>query len=474
MNKKNMLKSIAQIVFSNCTTILSGIIVSFLIPKILSVYDYGMYKTFTLYVSYIGFCSFGIIDGIVLKYGNKDYDELDIELFRTCFKWYTIVNSIFSIIMIFIALCINDNNYSFILTMLGINVLAVNFTGYYQQISQITQRFKEYSVRKIIQSCTNILVVILLFLIYLKVGNINYRYYIISIVLINSILSIWYLYTYRKITFGKGIGLKNTKKLIISLIKLGFPLLFANLLSTLILTLDRQFVNILFDTETYATYAFAYNMLALVTVAMSAISTVLYPSLKRTDKDILKENFSKLNAIILIIVFLLISIYFPLAIFINWFLPKYNASLLIFRVIFPGLAFSSAITVVMHNYYKTINKNNIYFFKSVIVLVVSVISNVVAYVIFRTPISISIASIVTMIFWYLYVEQYFIKEYNYDGKKNFVYIIMMMIGFYLISMINNNIIGFIFYLIFFIIITIILYKTIILDIKNSFNLKNKN
>lgn len=82
--------------------------------------------------------------------------------------------------------------------------------------------------------------------------------------------------------------MRDTLPEIVHLIQIGFPLLFANLCSTLILTLDRQFVNVLFDNATYAVYAFAYNMLSLVTVATSAISTVLYPTLKRVDLESIK------------------------------------------------------------------------------------------------------------------------------------------------------------------------------------------
>ena len=148
------------------------------------------------------------------------------------------------------------------------------------------------------------------------------------------------------------------------LLKIGFPLLFANLCATLILTLDRQFVNILFDTSTYAVYAFAYNMLSLVTVATSAIATVLYPTLKRSTKESMVENYPRLIALMLLLVFAANAVYFPLCWFVKWFLPKYNDSLVIFRIIFPGLAISSAVTVVMHNYYKVLGKIYVIFLRA--------------------------------------------------------------------------------------------------------------
>ena len=75
--KMRILKNILKVVFGNMSAIISGIFVGFVLPKIISVNDYGFYKIFTLYFSYIGVLSMGVIDGIVLKYGKFNYDELD-------------------------------------------------------------------------------------------------------------------------------------------------------------------------------------------------------------------------------------------------------------------------------------------------------------------------------------------------------------------------------------------------------------
>ena len=69
--KTSLLKNIIAVAFSNCTNIIAGVVVGFIIPKILSMDDYGYYKTFTLYTTYIGLFNLGLADGIVLKYGDK-------------------------------------------------------------------------------------------------------------------------------------------------------------------------------------------------------------------------------------------------------------------------------------------------------------------------------------------------------------------------------------------------------------------
>lgn len=348
---------------------------------------------------------------------------------------------------------------------LSIYMISSNIIGYFQQISQITMRFKELSISKILQSLFKVIIIAGLYAVFKHGRVITYHYYLILWILVNILLTLWYMYTYRDIVFFNSLKLRDSAKDIKYLISIGLPLLFANLCASLILTLDQQFVNILFDTSTYAVYAFAYNMLTLVTFATSAVSTVLYPVLKRTDNHNLKNNYDLLVSMMLSLVFAAMAIYFPLSLFIKEFLPKYLESLVIFRVIFPSVAISSTITVIVHNYYKVMKNNFAFFKKSMVVLLMSGIANCFAYEIWGTTVSISAASIIIMVIWYIYTEQYFVDKLGYKRWRNLLYMILMSLVFYAFTFIFSEIIGCILYCCTFLSVTIGFYKDRIYDFK---------
>ena len=451
------LKNIIRVVFGNVAVLLSGIFVSLFLPKIISVTDYGFYKVFSLYYGYLGVLSLGIIDGIVLKYGNMDYDGLNREKMRRVFSIYSFIHIIFVLLLILISLIFLKKDYQFIFLMLGATLLPANYTGYFQQISQITQRFKEYSSRKIIQSILNVAFLsVLIVLVASKVVTIDYKVYIIGSVLITVILCVWYLVTYREIVFGKKESVKEGVIETIGLAKIGLPLLVANLCSTLLLSLDRQFVSVLFSTEEYATYSFAYSMLSLITVAVSSVSTVIYPLFKRYDEEKLLESYSVISEIVLIVVFAMMLVYNPLCYFVEWFLPKYANSLIFLRIILPGVALSSMITIVLHNYYKVLGKNFLYFMISVIILAISIGLNVAAFYIFGNREAISIASIITTVFWYLIVSIFINKKCKFSIKNN-IYSALMIGSFYLSTWIELHWISFLVQIFSFAAVTIVLY-----------------
>ena len=94
-------------------------------------------------------------------------------------------------------------------------------------------------------------------------------------------------------------------------------------------------------------------------------------------------------------------------------------------------------------------------------------ANAIAYYCFKTTQAISIASIITLIIWYCVVEYYFINNMNVKYKENFIYMILMMLFFYSLNYIIQNLfVGCIIYGIGFVLISYSIYKK---EIRNFLN-----
>src|SRR5690554_1344245 len=100
MINKKFGKDLFLVILSNGVKLLSSLLTVFIIPLIFNQQDYGFYKLFLLYVSYVGIFHFGFNDGIYLYYAGKDYEQLDKTRFRTYTKFLTIVQSIIALIVI--------------------------------------------------------------------------------------------------------------------------------------------------------------------------------------------------------------------------------------------------------------------------------------------------------------------------------------------------------------------------------------
>lgn len=466
LTKNKTVKDFGMVLVSNILVLFSSILTGLVIPKLLGVANYGYYKIFTLYLGYTALLHFGFVDGILLFHAGEDYSKINVLKFRRDTRFFGKTQIIVSIIIIIVSAIVFEGIYKFMFIMIGVDTIATNMTSYYQYVSQCTMRFKELSIRKVYQAALRILMTVTFFLFHWVgvIGNLSAYIYIFCLVAIDILLLIWYVVTYREITFGTAEKLRNNFNEIIGYYKRGIVLTIAFQVANLIFNLDRQFVSILYNTETYALYSFAYSLISMATTVIGAVSLVLFPNLKRRSRATISDDFSKGMAAIAILVFAAHIGYYPLCGFIKWFLPDYVQSLVYLKIIFPGLAISSCISVIIFTYYKLLDKNIIYFIISCFVLLISALLNWMAYVLFETPEAISWASVVTLLIWYIMSELYFIKDYHVKWKKNFIYILLVSVGFYGTAfLVENNIIGIVLYTIIFAAITILFYKQLIVE-----------
>lgn len=462
MKNKNI-KDFFLVILGNIFTLLSGVAVSLLLPKILSTNDYGLFKLFSLYITYISLLGLGFIDGIFIFYSGQQYSNIDKDKIKNYSAFIIIYSLFLTIIGVIISfLFIKDNSYKFIFISLSLEIFLTLTIGYLQIFSQAIQRFREYSIRLILKSILTLLSILTLFILYYNGVSINYIIYIIIYNIINLLLLIWYLFTYKEIISISFKRVIKNKNIIFELCKIGFPVMLASVCTSLILSFDRQFVSFLFpptESTVYAEYSFAYSLLQLFTVATTAVGVIIFPKMKNVANLNLSESYTKMTNTLEIVMFLLFSSYFPVRIFINMFLPNYSESLKYFFVVLPGLVMNSLVTIVCQNFYKYVNENKKFLIFSLVTLVISVLSNLLAYYVFyKDPLSISIASVLCLIFWYLLSSIYLKKKYNIYNRKILIYFCLMSFLYYIIGIyIKNMIVGFFVYLIAFFIITIFIY-----------------
>lgn len=246
-------------------------------------------------------------------------------------------------------------------------------------------------------------------------------------------LLIWYMVTYKDLTFGRADSLRNRLFQIKNFFAVGILLTISYQVAHLIFVLDSQMVEVLFDVETYSLYAFAYSITNMITAVISAIATVMFPSLKRLEVKDAVSKFPMLMATVSIIVFFLLTAYFPLTFFIKWFLPDYTPSLEYLQIIMPGLALSSCINLIIFTYYKVLDRLKQYLHIALGILLAGGILNCGGYMLFHEPIAFSVASIITLLIWYLCSAKFLIKSFRTKWLKNFVYVLLEMLIFYTVN-----------------------------------------
>lgn len=430
--KKGTTGGILLVVVGNVALLIAKMLSWLVVPKVLGVMEYGYYKTFTLYLVYAMLLHFGFPDGMLLIYGGQDYQEINQNEFRTYTRFFIRFQIIISVLIVGISLAVCHGMKCYIFCMIGIDALFVNLATYYKFISQAVMQFKEYTLRNVIQAGMQILVLgIIVVLDKLEILQPDGAVYILCIVLIDAALLVWYILTYKDLTFGKADSLRKQIHKIKKIFSVGILLTISFQVAHLVFFLDSQMVELLFEVETYSLYAFAYSITNMITAIISAIATVMFPSLKRLEIQDAVSKFPKLMATVSVIVFFLLTAYFPLTYFIKWFLPDYVPALAYLQIIMPGLALSSCINMIIFTYYKVLNQLKRYLYIALGILFAGGVLNCGGYIFFHDPIVFSIASIITLLIWYICSAVFLVKSFHTKWIKNLIYVLLEMVIFYM-------------------------------------------
>lgn len=443
-----MKKGMLQILIANIFNLIIGIVLSFMVPKFLSVDSYAMYKMYALYVTYAGFFHFGYADGMYLKYGGKRIDKINRDDLAKNYKNFFYIISIVAILFLIVGLITND----YIIICFSVGQFTTNLLSYLRSLYQATGEFSLYSKALNIEK---IGVFIFTFLFLFVFRSDNYLVYIIIQVVVGAIASSFLLFNLNKrLCFISKGGFSFSE--CVNNISSGIVLMLGNFSSGLFTGLDRWFVKFLMSNSSFAMYSFASSLLNLLNAFISPITISLYNYFCK------KLDFSKIvhmKELILAWSLLLIAGAYPVKWVILNFLEKYENSTRIIFILFAAQIFISIIQGVYVNLYKANHMQKYYFVQMISVLIMGIITNGMFYLMNSTLETFAYATLFTYFIWFLICE---LKNREICFKiSNYVMILFLVIVYFGTGFLLNPIVGLLIYIATYVICISILMPSVV-------------
>lgn len=345
---KNLILSVTAQVIS----LIVSFVLGFIVPKFIDEYQYSYWQTYVLYVGYVGVLHFGLLDGIVLRYSQYDYDELEKNRIRSQFQILLAFTSILSALTCGISCIFLESTSLWIVILVSVGIITKNIFTYTSYSFQITNRIHKYAFLVIAQRAAYAVVVVILLA--LKVND--FYWYCIA-ELFGDICAIFIgAFLNRGLYFGKALPIKEAFKESWINVSAGLFLMIANLSSALIVGAAKMIIQWRWDELVFGKIAFSFSVSNLFLTFVTAISVVLFPSMKRMDQNELPDLYDKIRQIISPVLFVSLLFYFPVCKILNLWLPKYNASLPYLGILLPIIIFSSKVSLLTNNYLKAYRK----------------------------------------------------------------------------------------------------------------------
>ncbi|MEE9362037.1 MAG: hypothetical protein V3U92_05505 [Cellulophaga sp.] len=368
-----------------------------MLPSILSIDGFADLRTYTLYASFIGFLHFGFVDGLNIKYGGDTKSDVDKIEFNKFHNFFITLQFFVLLIVITIALIINNN----LILLVGMAILPINLQSFFLYYFQAIGEFKEYSKATVIVPIINLV----LTLIFIFIGIVDYEVYIFTTILsyLISILILEKKYRLHSnfyfVVNLNSIRLIRSFKAYKSIFLSGFYIMLGNILFTLFFDTGRWMSKIFTANESFAKYSLAISLIGVALVFIGAINKTFYPYLYHNNNAVIINKYRSLFYIIGS--FALVG-YFFIELIIIKFLPKYTEALPITAILITSIPGIMIIKSIYVNLYKVHKKERKFLSDTLIYLFIAVLLNYFFYQHFKTLTSISIASVISIYIWVLF------------------------------------------------------------------------
>ena len=439
-----MKKDIARVFGSNLIKMLVTLLTTFIIPMVLSVENYGYYKLYVFYASYVGISHLGFCDGIYLKYGGVDIDKVNKR--EVSSEWSSLL-AYEAFVAIAIAV-VGIIKHDFIIICLGATAIPTVLFTFYTYVYQATGDFAHYT--RIMNLSTAINLVMNLVLVLLRVDD--YRAFVICNVSIQTVSFIIGSISFHKRNWLIFTGFSI--EIIKSLISAGFLLMVGNFAYTLFIGIDKWFIKFTMEITDFSMYSFAGQLLTVVNMFITPISMTLYSNISKRKEKSFEIKIKKI-----LVTFLMV---FPVTIYaltyiIRHFMKQYIPAISVASILLITQLFLSLNLSVFINMYKAYKRQKDYFVRLVIALVIACLLDSIVFITGPNTIGYALATLISCFVWLGLNMKYF--PHLIPNWRETVYVVAVM-GTYLLTLfVGNEIVR----CVIFVPIYILLTRTLMID-----------
>ena len=445
-----------RVVSSNMLALLVGLVNGFLVPGFLGIDEYALYKTFGLYVGYVGILHFGFVDGIYIKYGGINLGLVPKSQLKAELLFLLALEGSILVLGTIIGLLLGCE----IIVFVALSVFPINMLTFFKFLYQATGSFRKYAF---VNSMAPVLTLLSTLTIVFAVEDRRAYLFIIASIAINYLIFVFLFLgregAVRNVRSGKVFG-----RHMLEIFRVGFFVMIGGYSSILFHSSDRWFVKLLLKTEDFAFYSLATSMMAMVMIFIRSAGITLYPLLVRRNNEI--ALIRVLKKYIIIIAAFAASGYFAFDIVIRLILSDYVPSLEIIAILFSGFPAIAVIDSVFVNMYKAQKDERRYFYKVFAMVCLALALNGLAVLFWKSTSAIAFATTLAYYFWFLYSSKDF--KGAETNLRETIYIVAFLVVFFTTTRLCSRWIGFALYLAGVLGITFLIYKKEFLDLIRKF------
>ncbi len=451
-------------------SLLVSFVLNFVVPKFIDEFQYSYWQTYVLYVGYVGVLHFGLLDGLVLRYSQYDYDELDKERLRSQFKLLLAFTGFLTLLTTVISLLACKDTTQIIVILVACGIVTKNLVTYSSYCFQITNRISRYAILILVQRVSYGLIVGILLL----CGINDFYWYCIADLSGDVIGFVLSCAMNRGMYLGRSIKLKDSFKELGDNVGAGIILMLANWSSMLMVGGAKMIVQWRWDEIVFGHVSFAFSVSNVFITFILAASVVLFPSLKRLDREKLPDVYVATRNVLSPLLFFAMIFFFPGCWILERWLPQYSDSLLYLGILLPLVIYSSKVSLLTNNYLKAYRKEKIMLLINMVSVAIGAIAFLLCAFVFNNLTALLISIVAVIMFNSMFSEIVVLHIIKKRIVIQFIWEALMTVGFILVVALLSRWWACLAYGVLFLAYAAVNYKTVLGFAKKVFRRKSLN
>ena len=408
----NPLAIAADIATLGTGTLLAGLFnvaLVFVVPKLLSVEDYGYWRMFSLYAGYVGFLHFGFPDGALLRWAGRPMAEFHHEI-RPALKYLFWQHVVVVVVLCALAAVVLRGPLRFVGMAVAIYALFTNLATLLRLGHQSARVFRPVAISTLAAPALFLGLVLM----WSWKWQSDYRE-VTALYATGALIVLVFLLAWTKPWNGVRGGAGATalaKECVLS----GWPIVTANTGVALLVYADRLAVSWAATIQNFAQYSLAASAMAVPITAIQACNQAFFPHLAGVTREARKRIYGVASRILLMAWVVLLPYYFALELFVRRILPKYVPSLQFARIMLLGIPFLAAVQILQMSYAYLNGMQKQFLAQTMTVLALSLgAASFVAFTIRSLPIVAGVQIAILAVWWL--INEWMLRDSSGQEKR---------------------------------------------------------
>jgi O-antigen/teichoic acid export membrane protein len=420
----NLARDVVTLVVGSFLTAVFSALVVFVIPRITSVEDFGYWRIFLLYSSYVGFFHLGFGEGALLAWAGKSMESLRGEI-RPSLVFLIGQHLLLLVPACVIAAFLFPPRMRFVALAVLVFALLQNTEIILQCALQAARRFVPVAVATAAPTG--------LFLLCACVGLLWGKpddRILIGCYFLGWLLVLGYLWT-RVHPFGaqSTISAWTIGKRYISI---GWPITLANTAFGLVQSSDRFVLSSAVSIYDFAQYSLAASTMMVPVTLIAAIARVFFPHLAATERHRHPEVYGQASSMMVLAWSVLLPYYFVVDWFVHHFLQAYVPILPVAGILLLGALFLAIIQILHGSVFNLYGKQKHFLLYAIVAVVLSMGLTFMAIAMFHSLRLVAAMQVVALGMWWLF-NAWRLSGITGESRRD-VGLLLLMFGWSAISM----------------------------------------